>query len=307
MNNSLWQATIRLSRPGSSVTDDDLTDEIIDGHSLAKNSARAIKNLWGSSIQPINAIERRIRKDFHRLTFSGIGSIRLVVLAERETFLARMSEHQSVYETTAAQFITDYEDILEKEKQRFAASHPDGVFKIEDYPTKASLAEAFGFTYSVLPMPEPSAFLTEHFAADASARLAAEYEQKLAAAHKNVRDAVLRTMLALISDTAVSLSGDGPIFDAENRKGPFAKLQDYLDRVPGLLSSLGTDPEIEAVYAACRNKLSVSADHLKSNKVFRQNAAMKAKSIALEFGGALGKRKLTKAAKPAPEPELAAA
>jgi hypothetical protein len=101
-------------------------------------------------------------------------------------------------------------------------------------------------------------------------------------------------MLSLVADTAESLASDGPIVDSENRKGPFAKLQQYLERVPAL--NVTNDPTITGLYTACLQKLSMSADRLRASNTTRQLAAARAADIAMTFGGTSRKLDLKKAA-----------
>jgi hypothetical protein len=285
----LWQSTIRISKPGTSCTDDDLTREILDEHRMGDKAARVVKRLWGDAFAGIDRRDRRIRGDYHRLTFDGIGNIRILVVEERQQFLDIMRDHAETRANLVTAALANYDQTIERER-----IDKNGAFRIEDYPTREALADAFSFSYNVLPMPAPSQFLVDGITDDLSATLKAEYEQKLARAETNVRRAVFQTLLALIAETAETLSGDGPIIDTENRKGPLAKLQEYLDRIPAL--NITNDPQITAIYEQARQKLSVSSSHLRSSKIARQAAALNAKNIATKFGNVTRKLDLKKTA-----------
>ena len=285
----LWQATLRLSKPGTSCTDDDLTEEILNQHRMGENAARVVKRLWGDAFSRVDRQDRRIRTDYHRLTFDGIGNIRLLVVSERQVFLDKMREHAATRAAITAGILANYDEILERER-----TDKNGAFRIEDYPTRNALADSFGFSFNVLPMPSPNQFLVDGITDDLSASLAAEYEQKLANAEANVRRTVLNTLLGLITDTAESLAGEGPIIDTENRKGTFAKLQEYLDRIPSL--NITNDPDIAAIYALARQKLSVSSDYLRASKTARAAASIHASNIATKFGAVTRKLQLRKPA-----------
>jgi len=99
-------------------------------------------------------------------------------------------------------------------------------------------------------------------------------------------------LLGLINDTAESLANDGPIVDSENRKGPFAKLHEYLDRIPAL--NITNDPKIDAIAKQARNHLAYTSEELRKNQMTRQLAAAHAQGIALQFGQTT--RKISKAA-----------
>ena len=62
MNNNLWHATIKISRPGTSKTDNELTDHLRDHYNLGKNAAKGIKQLWGNSLDALSSHARKIRK-----------------------------------------------------------------------------------------------------------------------------------------------------------------------------------------------------------------------------------------------------
>jgi hypothetical protein len=80
--------------------------------------------------------------------------------------------------------------------------------------------------------------------------------------------------------------------DSENRKGPLAKLHEYLDRIPAL--NITGDPTITAIATQARTNLAFSAEQLRKNQSTRTLAAARAQNIALHFG--TGFRKIEKAA-----------
>jgi len=141
-------------------------------------------------------------------------------------------------------------------------------------------------------MPEPNAFVRDALTDELGKRLAADYEQRLANTTAQISRSVLDNLLSLIADTAESLANEGPIVDSENRKGPLAKLQEYLDRIPAL--NITNDPTITAIAAQARTKLAYSAEALRKNQQTRQLAAVHASNIAMQFGATT--RKIAKAA-----------
>ena len=285
----LWQATLCISTPGTSVTDDELTADTLERHTMAKASGKFVKALYGDALAPYQKRARTARKDYHRLTFEGIGNIRLVVLDERQAFLDLMATHEAALREEGKIFIAKFDEILAQER-----ADKNGAFRLEDYPSRGSLAERFSVVYQVLPMPDPSQFLKDAMTDGLSERMAAEYAARLENTTRKVSETVLQTMMNLVAETAESLAGDGPIVDSENRKGPFAKLQEYLDRVPAL--NITNDPKISAVLAQCKERLSFSADRIRANKTTRQLVAAHAQNIALNFGGIQRKIAFKKAA-----------
>ena len=285
----LWQASLCISTPGTSVTDDELTVDTIARHNMNAASGKFVKSLYGHHLNPYNQRARIARRDYHQLTFEGIGAIRLVVLDERQKFLDRMAAHESVLRELAEDFVNRYPQILNDERKG-----KGNAFRDEDYPSPGQLAERFSVRYTVLPMPEPSAFLKDALADGVSEALAAEYKKKLENTTKQISNSVLNTLLALIADTAESLAGEGNIVDSENRKGPFAKLHEYLERIPAL--NITNDPRISAIAADCKDKLNYSAERIRASGTTRTLVALRAANIAQTHGGFTGRKIFKQAA-----------
>jgi hypothetical protein len=287
MQHTLWQATIKFGRPGQSKTDDELSEHLTDTFHTGKKALKAVKQLWGNSLDELGSCERKARKFHKNTTFDGIGDIRVCVEAEREKWLATMEEYADAYRALARQWLDNYEIWLEQERY-----DKNGAFRIEDYPCRESLATKFRVHFAILPMPEPNAFVRDALTDELGKRLAADYETRLKNTTAQISRTVLDTLLGLISETAESLANDGPIVDSENRKGPLAKLQEYLDRIPAL--NITGDPTITAIAEQARTKLAYSADALRKNQQTRQLASIHATNIALQFGAST--RKIAKAA-----------
>ena len=287
MNHTLWQATIKVGRPGQSKTDDELTEHLTDTFHTGKKALKAVKQLWGNSLDDLSSCERKARKFHKNITFDGIGDIAVCVEAEREKWLSTMETYATEYRALAQKWLDNYDIWLEQERY-----DKNGAFRIEDYPSRESLASKFRFAYAILPLPEPNQFIKDQLTDELGKRLAADYETRLANTTAQISRKVLDTLLGLINDTAESLANDGPIVDSENRKGPFAKLQEYLDRIPSL--NITGDPTINAIAQQARAKLAYSADALRKNQQTRQLAAIHASNIAMQFGTTT--RKIAKAA-----------
>lgn len=284
---TLWQATIKFGRPGQSKTDDELTEHLTDHFHTGKKALKAVKQLWGNSLDDLASCERKARKFHKNMTFDGIGDIRVCVEAEREKWLATMGEYAAAYRDLAQKWLDSYDIWLEQERY-----DKNGAFRLEDYPSRENLASKFRVHYAILPMPEPNAFVRDALTDELGKRLAADYEQRLANTTAQISRSVLDNLLSLIADTAESLANEGPIVDSENRKGPLAKLQEYLDRIPAL--NITNDPTITAIAAQARTKLAYSAEALRKNQQTRQLAAVHASNIAMQFGATT--RKIAKAA-----------
>ena len=286
-NNNLWQATIKISRPGTSKADNELTDHLREHFHMGKNAAKGIKQLWGSSLDALSANARKARKAHDQFTFEGIGGIRIAVSDERQKWLDTMEHYAAIDRSLSQEWLNSYDIWLEQERY-----DKNGAFRIEDYPSREHLATKLGFHYAILPMPEPNSFIRDALTDELGKRLAAEYETRIANTTETIRRRVFDNLIGLIAETAETLANEGPIVDSENRKGPFAKLQEYLDRVHAL--NITNDPRITQLAEQARIRLAYSAETLRKNQTTRQLAAAQAQNIALQFGSST--RKIAKAA-----------
>lgn len=287
MNHTLWQATISFGHPGQSKTDEELTEHLVKSYATGSKAVRGVKQLWGDSLKPHTSFESKVRKYHSNMTFEGIGDIRLCTAGEKATWLSFMQDMAASHTELTRDWLDKYDIWLEQERV-----DKNGAFRIEDYPTRESLANKFRFTFAILPMPEPNQFITDQLTDELGKRLAADYEARLKNTTAQISRQVLNTLLSLINDTAESLANDGPIVDSENRKGPFAKLHEYLDRIPAL--NVTNDPTISRIAEQARTHLTYTSEELRKNQTTRQLAAAHAQGIALQFGQTT--RKIAKAA-----------
>jgi hypothetical protein len=285
--NNLWQATIKVGRPGQSKADDELSEHLIEHCRAGKKSLKAVKMLWGNSMDELASCDRKARKIHKEMTFEGIGGIRVAVEAERQLWLDRMSRLSEEYNTLSAKWLDNYDIYIEQERL-----DKNGAFRLEDYPSREALASRFRFQYAILPMPEPNQFIRNALTDELGRRLAEEYQQRLQNTTAQITRQVLNTLLGLINDTAESLANDGSIIDSENKKGPFAKLREYIDRIPAL--NITNDPTISRIAAEARERLDFTTEELRKSQTTRQLAAAHAQGIALQFGQVT--RKIAKAA-----------
>jgi hypothetical protein len=284
---TLWQATISFGRPGQTKTDPELTDFLTRSYGTGKKAVRGVKHLWGDSLKPHSSFENRVRGFHKNMTFEGIGSIDVCTEGERQRWIDAMQGFAINHARLTTDWLDSYDVWLEQER----IEH-NGAFRIEDYPTRESLASKFKFTYAILPMPSPNQFIKDQLTDELGKRLAADYEARLQNTTAQITRQVLNTLLGLINDTAESLANDGPIIDSENKKGPMAKLREYLDRIPAL--NITGDPTIAAIAREARTRLDYTTEELRKNQTTRQLAAAHAQGIALQFGQVT--RKIEKAA-----------
>jgi hypothetical protein len=276
----LLQAVFRVHGIGQSVEDEQLTQEMIDAHGIDEKSIAAVKRLFTEQLKPFKTAANKARAYHLQRTFEGFGSARLIVASEQQSYAATMEKYIAAIEAAKRDFIARYPQHIERERQLKASA-----FNADDYPPLAKLAQLFKVQFLIMPMALPNDAVCQQLLG----KYAAKYEEAIKNATENVRRQTLSMMMSLIAQTADSLAGDGPIVDSDNKKGPLAKLREFLERVPNL--NITGDPTINTLAEECRKKLDVSTELLRHSKVVRKNVAGVALDIAHRFG-AMGSRKL---------------
>jgi len=282
-HHKIVQAALTVRMIGTSVTDESMTQELEVNHNIEKNNVRAVKSLFPGKTGPLAPLRKLVgqaRKRHLSLTFEGFGDSRLLVVSEHQRYLDAMENFQRDFNRVAAEFISSYDYHLATERMA-----KNGSFREDDYPMREKLPEMFAFDATILPLPEPNQFLRLALGEE----LQQKYANQANSAIERIRRETYRNMMDLISQTAASLAGDGPIVDSENKKGPLAKLREYLERVPSL--NITDDLEITRLYQAAKAQLDVSTEALRLSETVRHLTASKAANLVRQFG-AVGARKI---------------
>lgn len=278
--NNLIQAVFRVHGIGQSVEDEELTQEMVQKHGMDEKSIAAVKKLFTEQLKPFKQAANKARAYHLGRTFEGFGSARLIVATEQATYSESMEKYIKAIEEAKLDFIANYAAHIQTERTLKA-----DAFKAEDYPPQEKLAQLFRVNFLLCPMALPNDSVCKQLLG----KYAEKYEEAIKNATENVRKQTLSMMMTLIAQTAESLAGNGPIVDSDNKKGPLAKLREFLERIPNL--NITGDATITALAEECRKKLDVSTELLRNSKMVRKNVASVALDIAHRFG-AVGQRKL---------------
>ena len=299
IQHQLLQAVFHAPSASFSAGDEAMTLSLVQEYGIAPDQCAAVKRLFKKPLADLRSAISKARAFHRERTFQGIGQTRLLVAGEQESYSAGMNVLIQIIKASANRFISDYPQHIESEKTLKGTA-----FRADDYPSQSKLAELFQASTVLMPMPEPGDFF-KSLAGDHAQKLKEEYEAALKTTEENVRKQVMGKMLKLIAETAESLASDGPIVDNENKKGPLAKLREYLDRAPML--NITGDAQITSLIEECRQKLDVSTEALRGSEFYRKKTASAAHEIASKFGQ-IGARKLAvDSAAPAEAPAAQAA
>ncbi len=277
-------AYLKITSLGQSVGDANITAEVAERKEMEDGEGHYTKKIFKEPLAKYRHLVGKARKYYRDMTFEGIGNQRLLAVAEEGVFSAKMAQWRQKIQDEVNLFIATYEDHLEAERRRKVLA-----FRATDYPPKHELAGKFGFEVTLTPVADPSQFQANgNLDSETAAKLKAQYEQQLAAAIAGVQDKVLKTLVSLIQETAATLADpDAPLVDSENKKGPVAKLSEYLDRVPAL--NLTNDLAITKLAQDCRQKLILATKVLKENSFTRSKTSQEASAILQHFKQGYGR------------------
>jgi len=278
MKTNLLQAVFSVRGIGQSTQDEAMTSELLERTGAQTGRLRANKSILKAGLAEWGKQVNRARQWHVANTWQGFGDTRILIPSEIERYKSAMDGHIQNIRYAYQTFISEYDHWKAQDRKALGAAYND-----EDYPVRETLPDLFKTELSIYPMPEPNQFLKDAVLGEHGKLLKEEYEQRLKDMTESVRRQILETFLLLIADTAKSLAEDEVIVDSEGRKGPVAKLREYMDRVPALNSD--NDPVISAIYSECRKSLDLSTEILRNSKLHRNSAASTAVGIIEKFSG----------------------
>jgi hypothetical protein len=284
VSKQLWQAHLVMKLPGQSRKDEGLSDDVTTRHEMAHDSAIVTKRLFVKALKPLKTAYTRTRNAFREMTHEFLGGVHCVVDAEREQLAQTMASYHAIYITLRDAFIADYPSILEVERLE-----KGDAFKESDYPSAAALAEKFGFEFAAMPLPLPNQFVRGVLTAEIEEKMAAEFSARVQNTERAIVQKASQQVLSLVSEVAEVLADkDRRLSDSEGRKSCLAKLEAYIQRIPQL--NITNDPELNALYAAVKERLDVTTAQIREDEGLRELAAANALNIALKFGNMMNRR-----------------
>ena len=220
------------------------------------------------------------RKDYYKRTLPWSDDGPRVLSAPMYfEFMDVMQKHRVKFETMTGQFLKDY-PYHREEAKRFLGS----LFRDDDYPTPEKLAEKFGFSLSVNPLPHSSDFRCDIGSEEVDKIKAQIEEQTTATLQHSIRSAFER-IFKVATQYVDRLEKDDNIF----RDSMVENARELADIMPKL--NITGDPELDRLTSVVREKLTAHDPQvLRTNMGARREVAAAAKNVVSDietfFGGA---------------------
>lgn len=191
--------------------------------------------------------------------------------------MSAMRAFRERFETAVREFLDRYE--LERERQRVTLN---GLFREDDYPTRATLAGRYAFAVNVSPLPDAADFRVQ-LGDDAEREIKDQITARMEAAqHTAMRDLWSRVH-DVVSAMHERLSEPDRIF----RDSLVGNLRALVDLLPGL--NIAGDPELERMRERLAERLAKNEpETLRNSPAARQAAADEAASILDAMAGYIG-------------------
>ncbi len=287
MNSSpFFQVSLTIRSPGQSRADDDISEEVAQDKLMAEDQGRYSKSIFKAALKPYRKVVGKARRWHLEHSFEGLGDTRLIATAEHAAYEAKMAAFRAAAQAEADVFVAHYDSHLQDERKAKGLA-----FRLSDYPSKEAIAGRFGFEWALMPVAAPDQFsaVSSGVSSQEAKSLKDKYEGMLQQATANAQRKVLETLLKLIQETAVVLADpEAPLVDSENKKGPVAKLREYLDRVPAL--NVTHDPLITQLAEQCQTQLILTTRTLKDSPFTRSKVGAEASAIVQAYQGGFGRK-----------------
>jgi hypothetical protein len=273
---------LSLSTPGNSATDEELTEETKQRHSMSGDVGKWKANkLDPEDVKPITQAIGIVRTKHYKLTLPWERGFRLLPAHSQSKYAEEVeTAGQQCFFRMRDEFISGYPAAVERMRIQL-----NGRFNADDYPDPVIMRAAFRFKVSYQPMPESSHFITSIASGELDRMRQSLEEANQERINQAIAD-VWERLLTPLRTMAARLTEPKPMFRATLVSNVF----EIVDLIPAL--NLDRDPAIEAAAREIRERLgTITADALKDSPVLRTETAATALALAEQFGR-IGKRKL---------------
>lgn len=289
MNTKALIVKVKITKPGQSEADEELTAEVHSAHGMGTDAGRYTRALYPKdAFKDVVAVEGKVRR-YHRaeqgkrLILSALGWI-------------CPGPHVEGYHARITDFENEFWPAVDRVQGRWPQILADcrkaqgDRYNPEDYPVQDLVRSQFCFQRILSPMPNPSAlgdlsFLMEERVTEIRSQMQGDIER---AARDGTTQAMNRVLERVHSIASVLSKPDPTVHEKL-----IDNLREMLELAPAL--NLSGDPSINALVAICRQKLLVAPEALRGSALQRKLVAGAAKNIIGSFGGGVA-RKLAVAA-----------
>ncbi len=273
---------LKTSCLGTTLTDEDVTNEVLSRHNAQKGAMRVTKTRLKDALEPFKKLRSEARRFFNGETLPGISDdLRIIPSARLEKLRAKITEFRSRDAELLGKLLQNYAAEIEKDRAALGDR-----FDVSLYPAPEALGQHFDIQLIVTDLPTGDYARIAGLDETARERMRQEHDAMLTQVTVAARNDVMKKMTDLIQNVADKLSNpDAKVY----RESTFENLREYLDKVQEL--NITNDPVIEAMRAEASAKLNLSMKVVRESEVLKEQTAANAKAILSRFG-AMGSRKL---------------
>jgi len=282
LNNKVLLVGIRKSCLGTSVKDDEVTEEILVKHNVQEGSMKATKTRFVEALAPIKTLHGQIGRWLRSVSFPGISEdLRMIPSSRLGMIQEKVAEFKAQQDVLIADIVANYENHLDRERVKL-----NGRFDPSLYPTAEKFPSYFKIELTTSDMPKGDFAAIEGLSEEAKAQQKAEHDALLVSVGVAARKQVMARMTDLIQKIADKLTNP----DAEvYKEATMDNLKTYLNEVAEL--NVTNDPTIKAMAEQARTTLDFTMAELKKNEFLKQEAVNAAQALLNNFGG-MGNRKM---------------
>lgn len=283
---------LKTSCLGTSLLDDEVTDEVTERHNAAEGALRVTKTRLKDAIAPFKKLRGEARRFFNANTLPGISDdLRIVPSARIETLRQRIEEFNRADAQLLSTLIDNYDNEVAKDRAALGDR-----FDARAYPSAEALGQFFSITLNVCDLPAGDYDRIAGLDTEARERMRKEHEAMLTNVAVNARNAVLRDATQLIRALADKMSDpDARVF----RESTVENLKGYLDKMADL--NITGDPVLDALRREATEKLNYTIDELRRSRALREKAAAQAQDILRRYSAPGEGRSLLTTPPPATE------
>lgn len=270
-------ANINIRQWSGRRLDRNITEQINRDHGADSDAGRYNKLLVAKShIAPIHNAASSARKAFYWHTSPWLDSgQRILPAMGYDAFMAESNKWRLAHEKAVAEFIADYDSIVDESRQRL-----NGMFKESDYPTRDEMADLFSFHVGILPMPSAADFRVERNDSNA---IKTQIERATSDAIANAQSDTCQRLIDCVGNLASKLNAYNPDAESRGDKHIFRdtlieNLDSLVEILPGL--NIANDPNLAKIIECTKAHLSgLDPQALRDDSAYRQSTAIKASKI----------------------------
>lgn len=267
---SQWTARKQDKRVAEAVAAANHVDQHVGSYYKSLIDPQILKRI----MQVVNEMRKEYYK--HTLPWSDEGP-RILPADMYFDFMETMSGFRVKFEGMVKEFLKDY-PYHREEAKRFLGN----LFNDDDYPEPDKLANKFGFSLSVRPLPHSSDFRCD-IGSEEVERVRQQIEEQTKATLQQSVKAAFDRILEVASRYADRLATDDGIF----RDSMVESARELAEIMPKL--NFTGDPELERLTQVVKDKLAVHDPAvLRTNMGVRREAAAAAKSVVSDIENVFG-------------------